>query len=182
MLFRLMLGAALCLGAMTLNGCATLSEGQCRTVDWYELGNQDGGNGMARTRLNRHQKACAEYGIRPRSDAYYSGRKAGLKRYCTARNGFREGRAGHAYRGVCPGHLENDFLDGYRMGEAIHSVDTEMDRVKSAMARKKHRLQQDDISRRQRLLLRQELHSLDQELYYLQREITRLHRRSVHAL
>src|SRR5699024_5332942 len=101
---------------LLLPGCATLSEGECLTADWYQIGQQDGRHGFQRARFHKHQKACAEHGVRPDENAYYAGRLAGLESYCAPSSGFRRGRDGDRYTGVCPPDWEPAFLSEFRKG------------------------------------------------------------------
>lgn len=172
--------ALLLIAAGALGGCATLSEGQCRTADWYQIGRQDGSNGLDRARLYKHQEACAEYGIRPLPERYYAGREAGLQRYCTPRRGFEEGREGRSYRDVCPLKLEPAFLAAYRQGEAIHDVESDIDDIEHDIDRHRHRLDQDDLERDQRRALRRSLRDLHRELRYRDRERVQLYRRTAY--
>ena len=172
--------ALLLIAAGALNGCATLSEGQCRTADWYQIGRQDGNQGMDRARLHKHRKACAEYGIHPLPERYYTGRDAGLLRYCTPRRGFEEGLKGRPYRDVCPLTLEPAFLAAYREGRAIHDVESAINDIERDIDRYRQRLEQDDLERNERRALRQELRDLRQERRHRDRERLRLYRRSAY--
>lgn len=173
------LAAALVILALplVLSGCATLSEGECRTADWFQVGRQDGANGYKRARLFDHRKACVEYGVRPEPEAYYTGRQIGLARYCSADNGFREGRAGRPYRGVCPTKYENRFLIGYRKGKIIHEVDEEVESIEDDIRMKETLLGDDDTGAEQADNLRDDLRNLYRELRYRSRELIRLERR-----
>ena len=164
------------MAAFALSGCATLSEGECRTADWYQIGRQDGSNGYERARLFKHREACGEYGIRPQPKPYYAGREAGLRQYCTPRKGFDEGRAGHPYRDVCPLKTEQAFLAAFSKGEAIHEVDSEIDDVENEIDRIERRLDDDDTSRRERRTLRRDLRDRYYRLRYLNDELARLQR------
>lgn len=164
------------LAAYTLTGCATLSEGECQTADWYQIGRQDGSSGFTRERLFKHREACAEYGVRPLPNRYYEGREVGLQQYCTPRTGFDEGREGHPYRDVCPVNAEQPFLAAYRKGETIHEVDSEIEDVEREIDRKEYQLEDDDTSRRERRALRRDLRELYHELRYLNDELIRLQR------
>src|SRR3954471_15491410 len=53
----------------SLLGCSTLSEKQCKTANWTELGERDAYDGYARERLYDHQKACSEYSVAPQTAA-----------------------------------------------------------------------------------------------------------------
>lgn len=99
-----------------LTGCATLSEDACRTGDWYGLGYRDGSAGRERSRLTRHQEACAEYAIQVDPSLYDKGYADGLGDYCTPNNGYRHGEQAWDYEGICPAALEHDYLEGYLAG------------------------------------------------------------------
>src|SRR5690625_7945360 len=87
---------SLCMAATGLTGllilpvsaCATLSEGECLTADWYEIGQQDGRSGHERSRLHDHRKACAKHAVTPDETAYFAARDDGLRLYCTRERGF----------------------------------------------------------------------------------------------
>lgn len=176
--YRIALVAVAGLLPAILTGCATLSEGECNTADWFAIGRHDGGNGQARSRLYDHRKACAEYGISPDSTAYSAGRNAGLARYCTPRNGFNEGREGKTYRNVCPVNSEPGFLAEYRRGTAIHEVEEEIKTVERAIVRRESQLDDDDTTAKQADALREALRRDYDELRYRNRELIRLERLS----
>lgn len=165
------------LALLALSGCATLSEGECKTADWYQIGQQDGRAGHPRARLHDHGKACAKYGIRPQHKSYYAGRQVGLAYYCTPDNGFRVGRNGQAYQGVCPARYEPAFLAEYRKGEAIHAVSEDIEAVENEIDRMENRLDDEDTTPEQADALRRQLRDSYHELRYLNRELSRLERR-----
>jgi hypothetical protein len=103
-------------------GCASLSEDQCRQGDWADIGQADGYAGYAMTRLQDHAKACGKLGITPDAAAYSRGRQVGLRGYCTAPNGFNEGRLGNSYAGVCPPNLAPAFMAAYDDGRIVNAA------------------------------------------------------------
>ncbi len=109
--------AAVLLAPWLLAACATLSPEQCRVVDWSEQGFRDGANGVSESRLNAHAQACAKAGIPPDAPAWLAGREEGLRLYCVAEVGYREGLRERPYARVCSGPAEAEFLMGYRAGE-----------------------------------------------------------------
>lgn len=116
---------ALCISVLPLGllgGCATLSEGECRTSDWYDIGFRDGRRGEPQDRISRHAGACADHGVAPDRARYLEGHQAGLEHYCTQHNGLAAGQSGAAYQGVCPVGEEEAFLSGYSVGHALHRV------------------------------------------------------------
>lgn len=108
---------------MLLGSCATMSAEQCQAGDWSGQGYADGASGLTMSRLGEHAEACAKHGIAPDDAAYRAGREQGLIQYCTPDRGFREGRTGSSYAGVCPSYLEADFVPAYRDGQIVHQAD-----------------------------------------------------------
>ena len=114
--------AMLCLLALTLAGCATMSEDECRTVDWRTIGYEDGSAGYPGDRIAQHRKACAEYGVSPDLSAYQSGRQDGLREYCQPANAYRIGVRGGSYGGICPADMDAAFNDAYQAGRQLYTL------------------------------------------------------------
>jgi len=106
-----------------LASCATMSADQCLAGDWVGQGVSDGASGLSTSRLADHAEACEKHGVTPDASAYRSGREQGLVRYCTPESGFRAGRNGSTYAGVCPAWLEADFLPAYGDGRIVHETE-----------------------------------------------------------
>ena len=117
-----------------LSGCATMSADECATADWSAIGYEDGSTGYPADRIGDHRKACAKHGFTPDLAAYQEGRKQGLKEYCRPGSGFRAGRNGSNYHGVCPANLEEDFMSGYRVGHKIYEMRSAVDSMSSEMS------------------------------------------------
>lgn len=115
--------AAASVAIFALGSCATMSEDQCLAGAWSDRGYVDGTEGWPTSRLDDHAKACAEHGVAPDATAYFEARESGLAVYCTPQRGFRAGREGGAYAGVCPAPLEQDFLPAYEDGRIVHQVE-----------------------------------------------------------
>ncbi len=123
--------AVIALAAAAVNGCATLSEEQCLVGDWMSIGVSDGAAGYPMSRIDEHGEACARHGVAPNTSLYAQGRERGLLSYCTPNVGFREGREGDGYAGVCPSHLEGDFLAGYSDGRLVLAAQTAVNTAES---------------------------------------------------
>jgi hypothetical protein len=108
--------AALC------TSCATLNENQCRTADWQQIGYSDGVKGHDSSRLADHGKSCAEYGITADAARWREGYAQGLGQYCTATNGYTQGRDGARYDDVCPPELDRAFRPAYEDGRRVASL------------------------------------------------------------
>lgn len=121
-------------------GCATLSESECRTGDWRQLGYVDGLKGYGTARLADHAKACARYGVAPDTLAWQLGFTQGQTLYCTPRSGYEHGRDGRAYGNVCPPSSDGDFRraweDGRRVAallDALRSVDSRLREINGTL-------------------------------------------------
>ena len=173
-------GMRVCLivSALGLSGCASLSESECRQQRWYEVGARDGSQGRSTQYYTQHIEACSQYGIRLQLDDYQAGYRQGLKTYCTASSGYREGARVDEYQQVCPAELEAEFLNGY-----VDGLRSAADRVESDLdsARSKRRRLDDDLhyakDPAKRKEIQQELDSAESSLnslYDQQQTIQRL--------
>ncbi len=107
---------------LLLAGCATMEKSECESADWRIIGLEDGARGQPLSYVGRHRKACAEYGIAPNLARYERGHADGLRQFCTPDNGFKQGRAGRRYQGVCPAALEGGFVAGYETGLELYEL------------------------------------------------------------
>lgn len=121
------LATALLLVASTglLQGCATLSGNECETADWWLIGQEDGAEGLPLVHLAEHRESCAEHGVTPDQDAYAKGHRSGLAVYCTRFTGYKVGRSGQPYHGICEGPLAEAFEPGLRRGRMVRTLETE---------------------------------------------------------
>ena len=153
---------------LVVSGCATLNENECMYADWYSIGLEDGTRGYGADRVGNHRKACAEYGVVPDGQRYEEGRHAGLQQYCTLINGLHVGKSGSSYRGACPGNLESEFVDGYRLGQRIY-------RAKSDLSSADYEIRQiEDILASEEPIEEKEEYKLQYDLRDLEREVGRL--------
>ncbi len=120
---------AVLLGLGVVQGCATMSEAECHSVDWRVRGEDDARQGMPSSTVSRHAEACASYSVSPDTAAYRSGWDEGIKVYCTRSNGWRRGLEGDYYEDSCPIELEADFLAAYRLGAEIHEHQSSVDQL-----------------------------------------------------
>lgn len=120
--------------AILIGGCAGMSEEECLVADWHAIGYEDGAAGRQVAQLGKRRQACAEYGVQPNTTAYRAGRTEGLELYCTEQRGFRLGRAGQNYNGVCPADLEGLFLHAYQAGHELYSAQRAVNQVAGAIS------------------------------------------------
>jgi len=114
----------------SLLGCSTLSEKQCKTAKWAELGERDAYDGYPRERLYDHHKACSEYSVAPQAAAYNEGWEKGVRLYCTPQRGFDVGKSGGSYRRICPPELEAAFQRGFETGQGLYRESKHSDQLR----------------------------------------------------
>lgn len=164
--------------ALLLCGCASgLSKEECQVADWRAIGYEDGVRGAPEARMSEHRKACAKHGVAFQLDAYRSGWEEGVQSYCQPGNGYRQGRSGKQYTGVCPARLEAAFLHAYRDGRQLHQLEADVGRIARSLSHKRNRLDdievemrdtgielvQDGLTTEQRVVLLDELRKLEEE-------------------
>ncbi|MGB5338973.1 MAG: DUF2799 domain-containing protein [Gammaproteobacteria bacterium] len=164
--------------AVMVSGCASsLSRDECNAVDWRTIGYEDGVNGRPEARISEHRKACARHGVALELDAYRDGRAEGILGYCQPGNGYRQGRTGKQYAGVCPRELEPDFLDAYSHGRELYDLRANVQRIERKLRKKHARLDAIEVAMRdtgielvthgatleQRVILLDEIRKLEEE-------------------
>ena len=163
-------------------GCATLSEEDCLTIDWAVLGETDGRQGQPVSELNRYRRQCAEYDVVPDSQAYTEARERGLAVFCTPGNAFREGRSGARDELVCPAALAADFRSNHELGRAvftslsrlrndassIRSARSEIEELRTDIEDREESLREDDLAAEQENRIRDEIDSMDGRIDDLQ--------------
>lgn len=160
--------------AFWLAGCASLSEGECRSGNWYEIGRADGARGLQMRAVDSHREACAKFGVRPDYPRYRRDREQGLLSYCTPSNGYQEGRHGYSYGRVCPAHLEPGFLRNYRFAYKIYDLERELSDVSGEIVSIKDRLEDGKLEPKKRKKLRRALRELREDKHDLQHRIDAL--------
>jgi hypothetical protein len=121
---------------LALAGCASMSEEECRYVDWRTVGYEDGAAGRSASRLGDHRRACADHGVAPDLAAYEAGRAAGMREFCQAHNGYRVGASGQVYYGTCPADLAPAFERGYDQGRELYVRQQRVSDAEEAIARR----------------------------------------------
>ena len=173
---RLARTAAL-LTLLLLGGCASLSESECLHSDWYDIGFRDGRQGVPADQLSKHAEACGEHGVKPDRERYIDGHESGLRHYCTRHNGLAVGESGSAYQNVCHADVEEDFLSGFSLGQAIYrwrsrlaELDAEAARLEEGITSEKTEKKELQALIARRVQLEGERGAARSELYRLERE------------
>lgn len=115
---------------LSMAGCATLDKENCLSADWQLIGFNDGVEGRDAGRLEQHRDACSDYGVVPQMDQYLLGYDQGVRRYCSALNGYKEARMGKALNAVCNGDLQPEFGRGFELGAQAYQQVTRLESVR----------------------------------------------------
>lgn len=116
----------LMLGSLFIASCSTISKEECSVGDWAGIGQRDSSKGSKQDRFYTYVKECGEHGVKPDHNAYKAGYSDGLKTYCTAENGWRVGKSGSSYAGICPKSLAEAFSRSYQKGKAVYTVNSKI--------------------------------------------------------
>lgn len=154
-------------------GCASLSEKQCKTVNWQEQGARDAYDGWDRSRFEDHREACSEHGIATDTAAYTKGFDEGLARLCTAARGYAMGTEGKTYRNTCPPETDAKFREGFRLGSDIRKERRQIDSTQVQIRAAEEKLKKSQ-SAEEREKLRRQIRTLDEEILDAQRRVRRL--------
>lgn len=158
----------LILATLALAGCETMTVSECQVADWGRVGFADGARGSSESRLADHTESCAQAGVRPNAQAYRQGWDAGILRFCTASNGWREGLQGNSSKAsACraqPGY--EAFLHYLDAGLQVHRTTTQM-RQNEAYSNRLQRLLEESSSDDKKRRLRNDLREIDREQYHL---------------
>ena len=116
------------LALLALPACATLSETECQTGDWFGIGKSDGAAGRGPDHIFKHAEACNEFGIAPKAGPWREGRAEGLKLYCTPENAYRIGSRGQRLADVCERDLQS-LRAANAKGRKWYDIGREIDRA-----------------------------------------------------
>lgn len=163
-------GIWLMLVTLFLTSCATISENECRSVEWYNLGYNDGAQGRNSGRIIKYRKECPKFGVVVDNTLYQKGYEEGIKKYCNPINGYNLGRRGRAYRGICTGPSAKEFLEYYEKGykifkheEHMREIDQRLDEITGRLSSISNSLEWRNLSDSTKKDLRRERKHLEKE-------------------
>ncbi|HUR39634.1 MAG TPA: DUF2799 domain-containing protein [Verrucomicrobiae bacterium] len=164
-----------------LASCASMSDRECRSGNWREVGRADGAKGLpAGGELPKHRKACSDHGVTPDLAAYRTGHAEGLASYCTPSSGYVAARRGELYREVCPaGSVQ--FLEAFRRGRQVSLLLQETRDLRRRIDEAQLSAMSDESSPEDRTNLRFRSEELELRLRQSERDLERLDRRYAKA-
>ena len=147
-------------GAVLLNGCATMSKTECLGAGdysrWTILGQNDGLDGRA-PQIDKRGQACAKHNITIDREAYKVGYRKGIAAYCKPQNIFNlalQGKGqgqgawlmknGGSYTN-CPLELQDELRSYYNVGNNYYQAKTQLDDLEKGIANAKSSLQKNDL-------------------------------------
>ena len=156
------------LSFVALTGCESMTVSECQVADWGRVGFADAAGGVSESRLTAYMEDCGKAGIHPNPQAYRKGWDAGIVRFCTATNGWREGVLGNSAKAsVCQGQQGYEVFARYlEAGLQVHRSNEHLRQNAADAGRLQKRLEastRDDEKRH----LRDELHDIDREQFHL---------------
>jgi len=177
--------AALAASTLAMSACSSVvSEEACEAGNWESIGFKDGSNGKSADRLSKIVESCTEYGLSVDNQAWLKGYEAGLPRYCTYERGYERGESGSSYNQVCGGELAEAYAPGYDEGRQRYAVyrkyEELVDRYEYKRERlydTRQRLQDPDLTDRQKDRLRRNIRRLEYELDNLRYNVQQFARR-----
>ena len=146
-----------------LAGCEALSPAECATVNWRQLGTQDGNRGRS-DRAADYYESCQKAGIGVDVASYRSGRDEGLRNYCQYGNAIREGLAGRGYGGVCPAPFDPTFRALHDAASQVLNSQREIQRLQNEQDQWQYELQDSKTPEDRRRSLRDLLWRSDRRI------------------
>lgn len=160
--------------SLLLSSCSSNPKQSCNTVDWFEIGRQDGVLGKQNSSYESSLKSC-EGQLGGESLAQYkSGRNSGLVDYCSRSNAWELGRTGQGYSEVCPDSLRKPFLEFYHRGRKLYEMERQNSQLSEEINDISFRLKSDKVEFVDRILLTTELEELKARREQLERRMSRL--------
>ena len=167
-----------------VSACSVMTEQQCKTANWSNLGYLDGSQGASADQFSQRSSACSEYNVHPNFNQYQVSYQKGLTTYCTENNGFYVGSNGRFYHGVCPQTTSAAFLYGYHQGKQLFTLKNNITQVEQTLQsaqydeeqqqqrlnRLKNTLIYDELPARERLRILKEIEETNQQPNLVEQE------------
>ena len=110
----MMLGVA----TIGLTSCMPhLTQEQCKTMNWNQMGFGDGSQGKVQRSLQRDIQDCAKFKVVVDQAGYQRGWKAGVREFCSnTGTAYDMGANGKNYNHICPSDLAAKFESNWKRG------------------------------------------------------------------
>ncbi len=106
-----------------LSACVQhLTQEQCQSMNWYQLGYSQGTQGQPLGSLQQDIEDCAQFKITPDYNAYQNGYNAGVKVFCTPTTAYHVGSEGQPYPTICPASVRGELYSQWQSGLRLYCV------------------------------------------------------------
>ena len=113
-----------------LSGCAAMSVEQCKTANWFNVGEKDGSAGQE-SRLDRYYSSCQKASVVPNQSLYEKGYQQGLGYYCRPETIFNEALTGRGDFRVCPIAKRESLRVYYQVANDYYQANSAFNRSQS---------------------------------------------------
>ncbi|MGL5145257.1 MAG: DUF2799 domain-containing protein [Acinetobacter junii] len=128
-----------------LSGCAAMSVEQCKTANWFNVGEKDGSAGRE-SRLDQYYSSCQKANITPNQNLYEKGYQKGLNFYCRPETIFDEALAGRGDYRVCPIEKRDSLRTYYQVAHEYYQANSEFERSQTDISYYLKELERKDLS------------------------------------
>lgn len=142
-----------------LSGCAAMSVEQCKTANWFNVGEKDGAAGQE-SRLDKYYSSCQKANIVPNQKLYEQGYQKGLSYYCRPETIFNEALEGRGDFRICPLDKRESLRIYYQVANDYYQANSEFDRSQNDINYYLKELERKDLSVKDRDDYRKRLYDL----------------------
>jgi hypothetical protein len=142
-----------------LSGCAAMSVEQCKTANWFNVGEKDGAAGRE-SRLDKYYSSCQKANIVPNQKLYEQGYQKGLGYYCRPETIFNEALEGRGDFRICPLDKRESLRIYYQVANGYYQANAEFDRSQNDINYYLKELERKDLSVKDRDDYRKRLYDL----------------------
>ncbi|AZM38014.1 DUF2799 domain-containing protein [Acinetobacter sp. WCHA39] len=142
-----------------LSGCAAMSVEQCKTANWFNVGEKDGAAGRE-SRLDKYYSSCQKANIVPNQKLYEQGYQKGLGYYCRPETIFNEALEGRGDFRMCPLDKRESLRIYYQVANGYYQANAEFDRSQNDINYYLKELERKDLSVKDRDDYRKRLYDL----------------------
>ena len=142
-----------------LSGCAAMSVEQCKTANWFNVGEKDGSAGTS-PHLDKYYSACQKANIVPNQNLYEKGYQKGLNSYCQAENIFYEALEGRGNYRICPIEKRESLRNYYQVAYQFYTANSDFNKSQTDTNYYLEKLEYKDLSDKDRDSYKKKLYDL----------------------
>lgn len=132
-----------------LSGCAAMSVEQCKTANWFNVGEKDGAAGN-KSHIDKYYSSCKKANIIPSQNLYEMGYLKGLGAYCQPENIFYEALEGRGNFRVCPAEKRESLRHYYQVANNFYHANSEINTSQNNLDYYLGKLDSKDLSTKDR--------------------------------